>query len=76
MCANSEGSGEAAQMHRLVWAFTGRLCDKYHNLMSCLKYEKHSDTWTNWTTSHENVSKMLKYISMIKEKDKKQYYRN
>ena len=33
MCANSEGSGEAAHMHRLAWAFTGRLCDKYHNLM-------------------------------------------
>ena len=29
MCANSEGSGE-------TWAFTGRLCDKYHNLMSWL----------------------------------------
>ena len=34
MCANSEGSGETARMHRLAWAFAGRLCDKYHNLMS------------------------------------------
>ena len=25
------------QMHRLAWAFAGRLCDKYHNLMSWLK---------------------------------------
>ena len=34
--ANSEGSDETAQMRRLVWAVTGRLCDKYHNLMSWL----------------------------------------
>ena len=38
MCGNSEGSGETAQMCRLLWAFAGRLCDKYmcHNLMSWL----------------------------------------
>ena len=36
MCANSEGSGETARMRRLVWAFAGRLCGKYHNLMSWL----------------------------------------
>ena len=36
-CVNSEGSGETAQMRRLAWAFAGRLCDKYHNLMSWLK---------------------------------------
>ena len=33
MYANSEGSGETARMRRLAWAFAGRLCDKYHNLM-------------------------------------------
>ena len=33
MCANSEGSGETVWMGRLAWAFAGRLCDKYHNLM-------------------------------------------
>ena len=38
MCANSKDSGETAQMCRLTWAFAGRLCDKYHNLMSWLKY--------------------------------------
>ena len=37
VCANSEGSGETVQMHRLAWAFAGRLCDKYQNLMSRLK---------------------------------------
>ena len=37
MCANSEGSGETARMRRLVWAFAGRLCDKYRNLTSWLK---------------------------------------
>ena len=36
MCANSEGSGETARMRRFAWAFAGRLCDKYHNFMSCL----------------------------------------
>ena len=36
-CANSEGSGETAWMHRLTWVFAGRLCDMYHNLMSWLK---------------------------------------
>ena len=38
ICANSKGSCEAARMHRLVWAFADRLCDKYHNLMSWLIY--------------------------------------
>ena len=28
MYANSEGSGETAQMRRLAWAFADRLCDK------------------------------------------------
>ena len=38
ICATIEGSGETAWMHRLARAFAGRLCDKYHNLMSWLKY--------------------------------------
>ena len=37
LCANSEGSGETAQMRRLAWAIAGRLYDEYHNLMSWLK---------------------------------------
>ena len=37
MCVNSEGSGETALICRLACAFPGRLCDKYHNLMSWLK---------------------------------------
>ena len=36
MWANSKGSGKTAHMCRLAWAFAGRLCDKYHNLMSWL----------------------------------------
>ena len=36
MCVNSEGYGETAWMCRLASAFAGRLCDKYHNLMSWL----------------------------------------
>ena len=38
MSANSEGSGETARMRRLAWAFAGRPCDKYHSLMSWLKF--------------------------------------
>ena len=38
MCATSEGSSENARMRRIAWAFVGRLCDKYHNPMSWLKY--------------------------------------
>ena len=38
MCANSEGSGETVWIRRLARAFAGRLCDKYHNLMSWLLY--------------------------------------
>ena len=37
MCANSEGSGETVWMRRLVSAFIGCLCDKYHKLMSWIK---------------------------------------
>ena len=37
--ANSEGSGETAGMRRLTLDFAGRLCDKYHNLMSWLNYQ-------------------------------------
>ena len=36
VCANSEGSGETAQMRRLAWAFAGCLCDKYHSLTNWL----------------------------------------
>ena len=34
--ANSEDSGDIAQMQRLVWAFAGRLCEKNYNLMQWL----------------------------------------
>ena len=36
MWANSEGSGESAQMRRLAWAFAVGLCDKYPFLMCWL----------------------------------------
>ena len=35
-CGISEGSDETVQMGRLVWAFAGRLCSKYYNLMRWL----------------------------------------
>ena len=34
MCATSSGSGETA---RISWAFAGRLCDRYQNLMCWLR---------------------------------------
>ena len=41
MCGNSEGSGKTVWVHRLAWAFTGRLCDKYLNLMSSVFKDSH-----------------------------------
>ena len=38
MIANNKGSGETVRMRWLTGAFAGRLCDKYQNLMSWLKY--------------------------------------
>ena len=46
MCANSEGSGETAWLRSLAWAFAGCLCDKYHNLMS----------WLKWAVTREKVA--------------------
>ena len=52
MCANSEGSGETARMRRLAWAFAGRLCYKYHNLMSWLIC---SNGFENWMENASDV---------------------
>ena len=41
MCANSEGSCETARTRRLAWAFTGHLCDDYHNLMTLFLTYQH-----------------------------------
>ena len=40
MYANCEGSGETERMRSLAfaWAIAGRICVKYHNLISWLKY--------------------------------------
>ena len=40
MCANGEGSGETVRMHRLAWAFAGRPCNEYHNLISWLNCQE------------------------------------
>ena len=37
--ANSKGSGEIALMRRLVWAFAGRVCNKYTFFMCWLKWK-------------------------------------
>ena len=36
-----------AKLRRLAWAFTGRLCDKYHNPVSWLIY------WFPWNIEYE-----------------------
>ena len=65
MCANSQGSGETAQMCRLSWAFAGRracpgrLCDKYHNVMSWLKW-----LWMKWHRGNTFTAKPLKKINI------------
>ena len=56
MCGNSEGSSETVRIHRLTWAFTGRLCDKYHNLMS----------WLILENRHENFRKICKGEHFLK----------
>ena len=50
MCANSECSGETAQMHRLAWTFAGRLGDKYHKLMSWLIFHSPKSCKSNNST--------------------------
>ena len=57
MCANSEGSGESVRMRRLASAFAGRLCDKYHNLMS----------WLNFTVCYHMSHVMRKPVYAICE---------
>ena len=53
MSANSEGSGETVRMRRLAWAFAGRLCDKYHNLM-------------RWLISLWEPERRISYCSIVK----------
>ena len=56
MCANSEGSGETAWMSRLAWAFAGRLCDKYHNLMSWFKHQPDHEKMCHMQTTKVQIS--------------------
>ena len=67
MCVNSEGSGETARMRRLAWAFTGRLCDKYHNLMSWLKWSTHHIETVKLTGTQADNNKYIaiKYFSFF-----------
>ena len=53
MDANSEGSGETARMRKLAWAFAGRLCDKYHNLMSWLIWQDHRPQMKNIASNNQ-----------------------
>ena len=46
MCANSEGSGETAQMHRLAWAYAGRPCDIEDIRVFQCKIEFYFTEWT------------------------------
>ena len=67
MYANSDGSGETARMRRLAWAFAGRLCDKYHNLMSWLKSASFRRRvfayYHDMTHPHSNI--ILHYLALV-----------
>ena len=54
LCANSEGSGLTAWMPGLARAFAGRLCDKYHNLMS----------WLTWSYTSEWLFDIQPFLEM------------
>ena len=58
MCTNSEGSGETSRMRRLAWAFAGRLCDKYHNLMNWLKWWPNDGLWPFYGTVKSSLSNL------------------
>ena len=36
LAVKPEGADDFPQMHRLVWAFAARICDRYHNLINWL----------------------------------------
>ena len=58
-------SGGTAQMRRLAWAFAGRLCDKYHNLMSWLINlfsTKAARLWT-YFVSNLMILKLLLWVN-------------
>ena len=65
MCANSESSGETAQMRRLAWAFAGHICDKYYNLMSRLNYCFRIDRLIIYLIFCENCSGQYKKTKAI-----------
>ena len=67
MCANSEGSGEIAWMYRLALIFSGRLCDKYHNLMSWLKYVCILDHIVVFISSSYNCMLLVKAMYSLYE---------
>ena len=70
MCANSDGSGETARMRSFAWAFAGRICDKYHNLMSWLmlalikRYGYAADVSVNSETGIMSGIPLLSDVSM------------
>ena len=49
-----------ARMRRLVWAFAGRLCYKYHNLMSWLKSS--FTTWEIWDCTQKSSCRMANNV--------------
>ena len=55
MCVNSEGSGETVRdaQARLSHRWDSRLCDKYQNLLSWLKF--HSNQYSPKTGDHSYV---------------------
>ena len=58
MCANSEGSG-------LAWAFAGRLCDKYLNLMSWLIYVTQQFEQYSFRTEYKSAASITWYPATV-----------
>ena len=64
MCENSKGSGKTVRMRRLTWAFAGRPCDKYHNLMRWLKRTDPINDDVN-LTRHKHTRLIMYYSRLV-----------
>ena len=69
MCANSEGSGETARdaQSRLSHRWDSRLCDKYQNLLSWLKFHSNQDSPKTGDHSYVGALSQSVWSSGLKE---------
>ena len=70
MCANSEDCGDTTRMRRLAWAIAGRLCGKYHNLMSWLKYSTIAISYhAYWNVQHWKGKRIFTVSIFVQHSD-------